>query len=133
MDASYSAMLDSILVPKNDDSGLSYHLNLEDIELDDIYICFYRMLRDEGYFNIDASRYRLFSEDSLASYIKRGIKIEEEKVYKVLSLYESCSKDMRIKALASIILLVARYKDDYHNKSEMDKAIKKLNEYHFSH
>lgn len=128
MEASYSAMLDSIMVPKNDNSGLSYCLNLEDIELDDIYICFYRMMRDEGYFNIDASRYRPFSEDSLASYIKRGIKIEEEKVYKVLSLYESCSKDMRIKALASIILLVARYKDDSHNRSDMDEAIKELNE-----
>ena len=128
MEASYSAMLDSIMVPKNDDSGLSYCLNLEDIELDDIYICFYRMLHEEGYFNIDASRYRLFSEDSLTSYIKRGIKIEEEKVYKVLSLYESCSKDMRIKALASIILLVARYKDDSHNRSDMDEAIKELNE-----
>lgn len=128
MEASYSAMLDSIMVPKNDDSGLSYCLNLEDIELDDIYICFYRMLREEGYFNIDATFYRLFSEDNLASYIKQGIKIEEEKVYKVLSLYESCSKDMRIKALASIIFLVARYKDDHHNRSDMDKAIKELNE-----
>lgn len=41
---------------------------------------------------------------------------------------DTVSKNMRIKALASIIFLVERYKDDYHNRSEMDEAIKELNE-----